>query len=280
MKTVNDPTYDFVKGIYMQHVPLQSELVNPFQANKRQRKKPVIKTLKEAPEDLKDWTAKNFTDYFLNEYKKAFDGIYRVTYTSDNKIINIIADFMEDNKLDKNEWTKKFIDWCFINKTIIMQRSGHFLLMEFPHYLNRYYQDVINTNSSTPLIDIYDEVKNLAKLGRSKELFSKYGIPIVCTYYANTQKISKEDFISGLNQLFATLSKGNAEEKKLIADTFQKSVSRSPYLPGFEMLDWREIFVKYTAKYKEETWWRDEDYPGNPRFQFDKFINGQQSNNR
>jgi hypothetical protein len=216
----------------------------------------------------------------LNEYKKAFDGVYRVTYTSDNKIINIIADFMEDNKLDKNEWTKKFIDWCFINKTVIMQRSGHFLLMEFPHYLNRYYQDVINTNSTTPLIDIYDEVKNLAKLGRSKEMFSKYGIPIVCTYYANTQKISKEDFISGLNQLFLTLSKGNAEEKKLIADTFQKSVSRSPYLPEFEMLDWREIFINYTAKYKEETWWRDEDYPGNPRFQFNKFINGQQSNNR
>ncbi len=280
MKTVNDPTYDFVKGIYMQHVPLQTELVNPFQANKRQRKKPVVKTLKEAPEELKDWTAKNFTDYFFNEYKRVFNGVYRVTYTSDNKIINIIADFMEDNQLDKNEWTKKFIDWCFINKTVIMQRSGHFLLIEFPHYLNRYYQDVINTNSSTPLIAIYDEVSSLAKLGRSKELFSKYGIPIVCTYYAHTHNISKEDFVSGLNQLFETLSKGNAAEKKLIADTFQKSISRSPYLPEFDLLDWREIFVKFTAKYKEETWWRDEDYPGKPRFQFDKFINGQQSNSR
>jgi hypothetical protein len=280
MKTVNDPTYDFVKGIYMQHVPLQTELVNPFQANKRQRKKPVVKTLKEAPEELKDWTAKHFTDYFFNEYKRVFDGVYRVTYTSDNKIINIIADFMEDNQLDKNEWTKKFIDWCFINKTLIMQRSGHFLLIEFPHYLNRYYQDVINTNSTTPLIDIYDEVRNLAKLGRSKELFSKYGIPIVCTYYAQANNISKEDFVSGLNQLFDTLSKGNAAEKKLVSDTFQKSISRSPYVPEFDLLDWREIFIKYTAKYKEETWWRDEDYPGKPRFQFDKFINGQQSNSR
>ena len=274
MKTVKDPTYDFVKGIYMQHIPLQTELVNPFQANKRQRKKPVAKVLKEAPEELKDWTAKNFTDYFFNEYKRVFSGVYRVTYTSDNKIINIIADFMEDNQLDKNEWTKKFIDWCFLNKTVIMQRSGHFLLIEFPHYLNRYYQDVIYTNSSTPLIDIFDEVRTLAKLGRSKELFSKYGIPIVCSYYANANKISKEDFISGLNKLFETLSKGNAEEKKLISDTFQKSISRSPYLPEFDLLDWREIFIKYTAKYKEETWWRDEDYPGKPRFQFDKFLNG------
>ena len=274
MKTVKDPTYDFVKGIYMQHIPLQTELVNPFQANKRQRKKPVAKVLKEAPEELKDWTAKNFTDYFFNEYKRVFSGVYRVTYTSDNKIINIIADFMEDNQLDKNEWTKKFIDWCFLNKTVIMQRSGHFLLIEFPHYLNRYYQDVIHTNSSTPLIDIFDEVRTLAKLGRSKELFSKYGIPIVCSYYAHANNISKEDFISGLNQLFETLSKGNVEEKKLISDTFQKSISRSPYLPEFDLLDWREIFIKYTAKYKEETWWRDEDYPGNPRFQFDKFLNG------
>ena len=274
MKTVKDSTYDFVKGIYMQHIPLQTELVNPFQANKRQRKKPVAKVLKEAPEELKDWTAKNFTDYFFNEYKRVFSGVYRVTYTSDNKIINIIADFMEDNQLDKNEWTKKFIDWCFLNKTVIMQRSGHFLLIEFPHYLNRYYQDVIYTNSSTPLIDIFDEVRTLAKLGRSKELFSKYGIPIVCSYYANANNISKEDFISGLNKLFETLSKGNAEEKKLISDTFQKSISRSPYLPEFDLLDWREIFIKYTAKYKEETWWRDEDYPGKPRFQFDKFLNG------
>ena len=274
MKTSSDPTYDFVKGIYMQHIPLQSELSNPFQANKRQRKKPLVKTIKDAPEELSEWTAKNFTDYFFNEYKKAFNGVYRVTYTSDNKIINIIADFMEDNKLDKNEWTKKFIDWCFVNKTLIMQRSGHFLLMEFPHYLNRYYQDVINTNSSAPLIDIYDEVQKLAKLGRSKELFSKYGIPIVCTYYAHTHNISKDDFVSGLNKLFETLAKGTAEEKKLIEDTFQKSISRSPYLPEFNLLDWREIFIKYTAKYKEETWWRDEDYPGKPRFQFDKFLNG------
>ena len=49
MKTVKDPTYDFVKGIYMQHVHLQTELVIPFQANKRQSKKPIVKTLKEAP---------------------------------------------------------------------------------------------------------------------------------------------------------------------------------------------------------------------------------------
>jgi len=280
MKTVNDPTLDYVKSIYMQRVPLQTELSNPFQANKRQRKKPVVKTIKAAPEDIKDWTAKNFTDHFCNEYKKAFDGVYRVTYTSDNKIINIISDFMSDNELESNEWTMKFIDWCFTHKSVIMQRSGHFLLSEFPHFLNRFYQDVINVNSSAPKVQIFNDLHNLAQLGRSKELFAKYGIPISCTYYANYFNVSNEDFVSGLTKLFDKLSKGTPEEKKIVSDIFNKSISRSPYLPEFELLNWREIFVKYTTKYKEETWWRDEDYPGNPRFEFQKFLDGQQSNDK
>lgn len=276
MKTVKDPTLDYVKSIYMQRVPLQTELTNPFQANKRQRKKPAVKTIKEAPEELKDWSAKHFTDYFFTEYKKTFNGVYRVTYTSDNKIINIIFEFMEDNNLDKNEWTMKFINWCFLNRALIMQRSGHFLLSEFPNFLNRYYQDAINTSSSSNLLDIYADVRGLAKMGRSKELFAKFGIPVACSYFCKEHNISRQDFIDGLEKLFSSLTKGTAEEKKLVSDTFQKSISRSPYLSDFQLLDWREVFSKFTAKYKEETWWREEDYPGNPRYRYDKFLNEQQ----
>jgi hypothetical protein len=276
MKTSKDPTLEYVKSIYMQRVPLQTELTNPFQANKRQKKKPVTRATKEAPAELKDWSAKHFTDYFFTEYKKTFDGVYRVTYTSDNKIINIIFEFMEDNNLDKNESTMKFIDWCFLNRSLIMQRSGHFLLSEFPNFLNRYYQDTINTSTTSNLLDIYNDVKGLAKMGRSKELFAKFGIPVACTYFCKEHNISRQDFIDGLEKLFASLAKGTLEEKKLIADTFQKSISRSPYLPDFQLLDWREVFSKFTAKYKEETWWREEDYPGNPRYRYDKFLNEQQ----
>ena len=272
MKTVKDPTYDFVKGIYMQHIPLQTELVNPFQANKRQRKKPVAKVLKEAPEELKDWTAKNFTDYFFNEYKRVFSGVYRVTYTSDNKIINIIADFMEDNQLDKNEWTKKFIDWCFVNKEVMIKKNGHFLLMNLPSFLNRYYQDVVVSDHKTPLINIYDEVVILANAGKSKEIYSKYGIPAASTYYMQTKNISEKDIISGLQKLFQSLSEGTIEDRKLLESIFQKSITRSPYIQEFAVLDWREIFQDLADKFKDETWWRDEDYPGAPRFDYSKFI--------
>jgi hypothetical protein len=274
MKTVNDPTYDFVKSIYLQHIPQQSELSNPFSANKRQRKKTLSTRSKEIPADYLQWSPKNFSDYFGTEYKRVFDGVYKITYTSDNKIINIIMEFMIENGLDKNEWTKKFIDWCFLNKGIILQRSGHFLLPELPNFLNRYYQDVISTNSTIALMDIFPDVKLLASEGKSKELFSKYGIPIACTYYATYKNISDEQLISGLRNLFNQLSKGNIQEKKLLSDIIQKSISRSPYPSSFKILEWRETFMSEISKYKTETWWRADDYPGQPRFKIEKFLNG------
>ena len=81
MKTVNDPTYDFVKSIYMQHVPLQSELSNPFSANKRHKKRTTLTKAKEIPTEISEWTPKNFSDYFGAEYKRVFDGVYKITYT-------------------------------------------------------------------------------------------------------------------------------------------------------------------------------------------------------
>ena len=108
----------------------------------------------------------------------------------------------------------------------------------------------------------------------------------LCSKADTSWDLLKWDIVSGLYSTFPEFLPAKASDcaldqeevlswyKKLIADTFQKSISRSPYVPEFDLLDWREIFIKYTAKYKEETWWRDEDYPGKPRFQFDKFLNG------
>lgn len=275
MKTVNDPTYEFVKEIYLQHIPLQSELSNPFNANKRHKKRStIVRKNAELPEDLNSWTSRNFSDYFCLEYKKAFDGTYKVTYTSDNKYINVILEFMIDNGLEKNDWAKKFIDWCFLNKTLILQRSGHFLLPETINFLNRFYQDVINTSGSVTQLDLFPDVKTLAVEGKSKELFSKYGIPLACTYYATYKNISDEQLVSGIKKLFYQLSRGNAQERKLLGDIIQKSISRSPYPQEFKILDWRDIFKAEVSKFKTEPWWRNEDYPGQPRFKVEKFLNG------
>ena len=273
MTKTNDPTYEFVRSIYMKNVPLQSELSNPFAANKRQKKNPLaIKESKERPTEITDWSARHFVDYFAENYKAVYKGTYKTTYTSDNKIINIICEFMEDNMLAKNEGTKKFIDWCFLNKEIIQKKSGHFLLMELPHFLNRYYQDVILTNSTTSQIEIFSEIEALAENGRSKEIYGKYGIPVACTYYKNYRDVSHNDLVEGTKLFLSKLANGTSDEKKLLNDIVQKSISRSPYIPGFELTDWRALFSEVVERFKEETWWRDQDYPGNPRFKYDKFI--------
>jgi hypothetical protein len=274
LKAKKDEVYNMVSAIYYQKVPAQSELSNPFAANKRARKKPLVsKDQKELSDDVNEWNTKNFVDYFSKEYKTHVGGVYKVTYVSDNSIISELMSFMEENLLAKNEWTKKFIDWCFLNKESLLQKCGHFLLPNLRQFLNRFYQEsVLVSSNNQNLIDIYDEVTELDNKGRSKEIYSKYGIPIASTYFLNKRNISQNSIVTGLEQLFNNLSTGTQEQKQLLADIFQKSISRSPYLEDFVLLDWREQFKDFTEKYKEEPWYREEDYPGSPRFEFEKFL--------
>lgn len=273
LKAKKDEVYNMVSSIYYEKVPAQSELSNPFSANKRSRKKSLVtKEQKELSEDINDWNSKNFVDYFAREYKTYIGGIYKITYVSDSSVITEIMSFMDDNLLDKNEWTKKFIDWCFVNKESLLQKCGHFLLPNLRQFLNRFYQESVLSSSKNNLIDIFDEVQDLDKKGRSKEIYSKYGIPIASTYFANSRKIPQSNIKSGLKQLFDSLSNGSIEQKKFLSDIFQKSISRSPYLDDFVLLDWREQFKQHLETYKKEPWYRDEDYPGTPRFAFEKFT--------
>ena len=200
---INDPTYDFVQGIYMLHVPDKSELSNPFSANKRQRsKRIVVKTEKGFPEDVNSWTSKTFVDYFADEFKKNFSGFYKVTYTSDNKIINTISDFMEDNNLQKNEWTKKFIDWCFVNKEVMIKKNGHFLLMNLPSFLNRYYQDVVVSDHKTPLINIkyIEEIDNFEITTRNPS----EGVKKI--FILNSEEESTTDFKNFCTKIFNNIN--------------------------------------------------------------------------
>lgn len=268
----SDKTVEMVMSIYSKPVPSQSELSNPFAANKRRRKPSLVdKADKTLPESVEDWSSKNFVDYFAEEYFKIFKGKYKITYASDNKLINEIFDFMEDNKLAKQTYTKKFLDWCFLNNAVLVQTTGSFLLMNLRKFLNKFYQDVVLTSANISLIDIFAEVKDLDDKGRSKEILSKYGIPIAATYFIHHKDINFDNVVSGFTKLFEKLETGTAEEKKIFSDIMQKSISRSPYIPEFALLNWRDEF-KIVQKLKKESWWRDEDYPGEPRFKYDRFL--------
>ena len=52
-----------IMDVYKRDVPLQSEIANPFSANKRQRKKTLVpKTPNGLPEELSTWNNRNFVD--------------------------------------------------------------------------------------------------------------------------------------------------------------------------------------------------------------------------
>ena len=75
-----DSTVEMVTSIYSKPVPSQSELSNPFAANKRRKKTTLVeKNDKTLPDSVENWSSKNFVDYFAEEYYKIFKGKWKKT---------------------------------------------------------------------------------------------------------------------------------------------------------------------------------------------------------
>ena len=272
-KELADPIYKLMTDVYKRPVPAQSELSNPFAANKRRRKTSLSDKSNSLSENVEEWNAKDFVHYFSQCYFKNYNATYKITYSSDCSVISEIQDFMSDNSLEVNSKTREFIDWCFDNKALISTRTGYFFLVSTRQFLNRYYQDkIISQNPNHNLLDFFNDVESLYINNRSKEIYSKYGIPIASTFLINKKNIDKEKVKSGLIQWILSLSSGNNEQRKMLTSILQKSISRSPYIDNFELLDWRDVLNDVIEKFKNESWWREEDYPGSPRFKFDKFL--------
>lgn len=273
-KTKEDPTVMLVTEIYKMNVPLQSEIANPFTANKRARKKSLVpKQEITISDDVSSWSTRTFVDYFSEQYKKNIGGYYKKTYSSDCSVINEIFDFMNSNDIDEKIWTKKFIDWCFLNKENILKKCESFILLNLRSFLNIYFQNSIkNKAKSISAIPIYDDFVSMVNDGKSKELFSIYGIPISATFFINKQNIDEKNLKQGLSQLINKLLKGNAEEQQLLAKMVQRSINRSPYIEGFKLVDWRNEFPELRQKFSAEVWWREKDYTGDLQYVLEDFI--------
>ena len=273
-KTKEDPTVMLVTEIYKMNVPLQSEIANPFTANKRARKKSLVpKQETTIADDVSSWSTRTFVDYFSEQYKKNIGGYYKKTYSSDCSVINEIFDFMNSNDIDEKIWTKKFIDWCFLNKENILKKCESFILLNLRSFLNIYFQNSIKNKAiSNKAIPIYDDFVSMVNDGKSKELFSIYGIPISATFFINKQNIDENSLKQGLSQLINKLMKGNAEEQQLLAKMVQRSINRSPYIEGFKLVDWRNEFPELRQKFSAEVWWREKDYTGDLQYVLEDFI--------
>ena len=281
-KVENDPAYQIVARIMSKPVPLQSELTNPFAANKRKKKimlNPDEKKDITMPDDVLIWSSKNFVDYFAEIYKEKTGGYYKKTYASDNAIFAEIGKFFSSNGLQKQEWTKKFIDWCFNNKSIIIEKSGYLLPTSIINYLNHFYQEEVMPKVEEDTIDrsyfessLLDEIMQVDKESKASHLFYRFGIPIAATYFLQIKGLKEDTVVKGLQFFLNTLANGDAEQKNTLSVVCERSVMKSPYPSEFNFLDWRDRYKTVISQFANENWWRDNDYKGKPLSEYNKLI--------
>ena len=277
-----DPTYQIVSKIMSKPVPLQSELTNPFAANKRKQKlllNPNEKKDNTLPDDVSLWNTKSFVNYFAELYFTQTGGTYKKTYASDNSIFAEIGKFMTSNGLQKQEWTKKFIDWSFQQRELIIKKSGHFLPATIRNYLNHFYQEEVIPKIEEDTIErsyfestILDDIKEADEEGKSSEIYLRFGIPIASTYYLQYRGFKLETVEKGLALFIKSLASGNVESKEKLSQMFQRSIMKSPYPEDFSELDWRVKYKQYCDKYSKENWWREQDYKGKPLSEYNKLL--------
>jgi hypothetical protein len=274
-KRVNkdDVAAAIIERIMSQPVPAEGQLMNPLNAEKKNRKSSQI-TISDIDadnlsQDVKSWTVRTFVDYFSKKWQKETGGNYKKTYTSDQIVFQDIGKFMASNGLEKNEWTKKFIDWCFKKRSDITKKSGHFMPQTIRNYLNQFYQDVVMPMVEDDKIDrtyvetpILDEIKQADADGKASEIFLRFGIPIAATYFVVYRGFKEPVVEKGLTKMIDSLCKGTPEEREKLSLMFRRSIIRSPYPKWFVFLNWREMYKSQSSSFVDENWWRDLDYRG------------------
>ena len=281
-KIEEDPAYKIVSRIMSTPVPLQSELSNPFNSNKR-KKKLVLNADDKKDNTLSDdvtlWTVKSFVDYFADSYYKKNGGYYKKTYSSDNVVFNEIGKFMASNGLQKQEWTKKFIDWSFENHDTIVKKSNYFLPTTIKNYLNHFYQEEVMPKVEEDSIErtyfestILEDIKVADEDGKASEIYIRFGIPIASSYFIQIRGISSDIVEKGINNFLSKLAQGDLKAKEKIGLVLQKSIMRSPYPQEFSLLDWRDKFETFAKLHTKENWWRDKDYSGKPLSEYQRLI--------
>ena len=148
---VDDNVKEIINRILTSPIPADGQLLHPIQSQKR--KKDGQLTLGDVPttkerKKIEDWNPKDFVDYFANKYQEVTGGNYRRVYRADGTAFQEMLRFFGSNGLEKNEWTKKFIDWSFSRRDVIKRKFGYFDPHTILRVINYYYQDEI-----LPLID-------------------------------------------------------------------------------------------------------------------------------
>jgi len=274
----DDNVRDIINRILTSPIPENGQLLHPIQAQKRKKdgqlKLDDVPTTKER-KTIEDWNPKDFVDYFANKFQEVTGGNYRRVYRADGTAFQEMLRFFGSNGLEKNEWTKKFIDWSFSKRDVIKRKFGYFDPHTILRVINYYYQDEI-----LPLIDgnkiqrdeessLLDELTEAFSSGKDIEVFEQFGIPITATYMIHIRHVNRDRLIEAIRQRLLILMQSNRGDAKKI---FLKSIINSTYRTDFELLDWRDLYSDILKTFEAESWWRDNDYRGVPLKKYKEIV--------
>lgn len=254
-------------------VPNRGLLFHPADVKKRESRQgkqvtfdDILKKKNDLPEDVAHWTARNFVDYFAQQFQVNTGGNYRRVYKTDCIIVAEIMRLLDENSLEKHEHTKKLIDWGFNNRMQVLERSKYMSVQALLDNVNYYVQrQSANTNKpkSDEKIDmsLIKEIEEALKTTDAFDLFEKYGIPIMVTYFAAIKDMPEEQLVQRASVRLTEI-KGMPNGKKRLINIARSSISSAPYPEEFCALNWRELFEATFKSLRIETWWKNTDVVG------------------
>lgn len=275
---VDDNVKDIINRILTSPIPADGQLLHPIQSQKRKKEGQLtigdVATTKERKK-VEDWNPKDFVDYFANKFQEVTGGNYRRVYRADGTAFQEMLRFFGSNGLEKNEWTKKFIDWSFSRRDVIKRKFGYFDPHSILRVINYYYQDEIlpliegNKIQRDEEISLLDELTEAFSSGKDIEVFEQFGIPITATYMIHIRHVDRDRLIEAIRRRLLILMQSNRSDAKKI---FLKSIINSPYDSNFELLDWRDLYSDILKTFESESWWRDNDYRGIPLKKYKEIV--------
>jgi hypothetical protein len=274
-----------IERVLSEPVPPRGDMSNPYKkAADGGLKQLGIRDVDRAmrfPENPDDWTLRKLVDYFEYKVKDASGLNYRGIYKSDCPSFQKYAKQFADQGLHRYLWCKELIDWAVERRAEIVKRYKYLTVQTLEHVVNEFMQEHVMPlveedkveRNEPPDEPFLEEIAEACAASRRLEVFGRFGIPVMVTYYVKIKGEDEEKLIEGLrNALSAAMA--SPENKALVERIGVNSIVGSPYPSWMLALDWRSRLPEFVKKISVQRWWRDQDFKGRSLAKYDSLNGG------
>lgn len=249
------------------------EVVSSFEGEMAVVEVPTSKVGRDGIDDLPfdRWGNREFATYFARQCDEHLIP-YVINYPRDVQAMKQIRADLSSVGRGSNDDMRAFLDWTFINRSMISERRGHFTTGSIQGFVSHFLQTIPDETLPRPSWgsplgeNMIIEYKENGSLG----LLMRFGIPLAAAFLGKVYPA--ERVAIGIGSRLAKMIEARAIED--VCKIARQSITASPYIDGFPLLDWRDRFSEIwdVAGCRSQTWWRNDDYPGRPYLEYDEFV--------